>query len=333
MEKQTITIYDVAREANVSMATVSRVVNGNPNVKPATRKKVLDVIDRLDYRPNAVARGLASKKTTTIGVIIPDVSNMFFSSLARGIDDIATMYKYNIILANSDGDSNKEVQVLNNLLAKQVDGIIFMGHRITEEVRGEFSRSKTPVVLAGSIDPDEQVGSVNIDYTKATKEAVSLLAKNGHEKIAFVSGALIDAINGQNRLNGYKEGLKENNLEYNEGMIFEAPYEFKEGLALVDRILNSGATAAYVTDDELAIGVLDGLYDAGVKVPEDFEIITSNNTLLTDVARPRLSSVTQPLYDIGAVATRLLTKLMNKEEIEQKTIVLPSSIMEKGSTK
>lgn len=107
---------------------------------------------------------------------------MFFSSLARGIDDIATMYKYNIILANSDGDSNKEVQVLNNLLAKQVDGIIFMGHRITEEVRGEFSRSKTPVVLAGSIDPDEQVGSVNIDYTKATKEAVSLLAKNGHEK-------------------------------------------------------------------------------------------------------------------------------------------------------
>ncbi|MDN6639355.1 MAG: catabolite control protein A [Tetragenococcus sp.] len=333
MEKQTITIYDVAREANVSMATVSRVVNGNPNVKPATRKKVLEVIDHLDYRPNAVARGLASKKTTTIGVIIPDVSNMFFSSLARGIDDVATMYKYNIILANSDGDSAKEVQVLNNLLAKQVDGIIFMGHRITDEVRGEFSRSKTPVVLAGSIDPDEQVGSVNIDYTEATRESVSLLAQNGHEKIAFISGALIDAINGQNRLSGYKEALKENNLEYNEGLIFESPYDFKDGLALVDRVLNSGATAAYVTDDELAIGVLDGLYDQGINVPEDFEIITSNNSLLTDVARPRLTSVAQPLYDIGAVAMRLLTKLMNKEEIEQKTIVLPSSIMEKGSTK
>ncbi|GAA3026403.1 catabolite control protein A [Tetragenococcus solitarius] len=333
MEKQTITIYDVAREANVSMATVSRVVNGNPNVKPATRKKVLEVIDRLDYRPNAVARGLASKKTTTIGVIIPDVSNMFFSSLARGIDDVATMYKYNIILANSDGGSTKEVQVLNNLLAKQVDGIIFMGHRITDEVRAEFSRSKTPVVLAGSIDPDQQVGSVNIDYTEAAKEAVSLLAKNGNEKIAFISGALIDAINGQNRLTGYKEALKEHNLEYNEGLIFESPYEFKDGLALVDRILNSGATAAYITDDELAIGVLDGLYDHGIKVPDDFEIITSNNSLLTDVARPRLSSITQPLYDIGAVSTRLLTKLMNKEEIEQKTIVLPSNIMEKGSTK
>ena len=333
MEKQTITIYDVAREANVSMATVSRVVNGNPNVKPVTRKKVLEVIDRLDYRPNAVARGLASKKTTTVGVIIPNVSNMFFSSLARGIDDVATMYKYNIILTNSDGESAKEVSVLNNLLAKQVDGIIFMGHHITDEIRGEFSRSKTPVVLAGSIDPDEQVGSVNIDYTAATKEAVSLLAKNGNEKIAFISGALIDPINGHNRLTGYKEALKEADLAYNEGLIFETPYSFKDGLALVDRLLNSGATAAYVTDDELAIGILDGLLDRGMKVPEEFEIITSNNSLLTEVARPRLTSISQPLYDLGAVSMRLLTKLMNKEEVEEKTITLPYHIVEKGSSK
>lgn len=333
MEKQTITIYDVAREANVSMATVSRVVNGNPNVKPATRKKVLEVIDRLDYRPNAVARGLASKKTTTVGVIIPDVSNMFFASLARGIDDVATMYKYNIILANSDGNDQKEVNVLNNLLAKQVDGVIFMGHHITDKIRGEFSRSKTPVVLAGSIDPDEQVGSVNIDYTSATKDAVNKLAKNGNKKIAFVSGALIDPINGQNRLKGYKEALKENNLPYSEGLIFEAEYNFKDGLTLVDRIHNSGATAVYVSDDELAIGILDGLLDKGVKVPEEFEIITSNNSLLTEVARPRLTSITQPLYDLGAVSMRLLTKMMNKEEVEEKTIILPYGIEEKGSTK
>ncbi|MHC5268110.1 catabolite control protein A [Enterococcus sp. LJL98] len=333
MDKQTITIYDVAREANVSMATVSRVVNGNPNVKPATRKKVLEVIDRLDYRPNAVARGLASKKTTTVGVIIPDVSNMFFASLARGIDDVATMYKYNIILANSDGDSVKEVNVLNNLLAKQVDGVIFMGHRITDEVRGEFSRSKTPVVLAGSLDPDHQVGSVNIDYRLATKDAVSLLAENGNKKIAFISGALIDAINGQNRVVGYKEALEAHQLEYNEGLVFESRYSFNDGLALVERLLNSGATAAYVTDDELAIGILDGLIDRGIKVPEEFEIVTSNNSLLTQVARPKLSSVTQPLYDIGAVSMRLLTKLMNKEEVEEKTITLPYGIAKRGSTK
>lgn len=333
MDKQTITIYDVAREADVSMATVSRVVNGNPNVKPATRKKVLEVIERLDYRPNAVARGLASKKTTTVGVIIPDVSNMFFASLARGIDDIATMYKYNIILANSDGDNLKEVHVLNNLLAKQVDGIIFMGHHITDEIRGEFSRSKTPVVLAGSIDPDNQVGSVNIDYQAATKEAVQILVKNGHKDIAFVSGALIDPINGHARLGGYKQALEEVGIAYNEGLIFEAPYSFRDGLRLVERLRNSGATAAFISDDELAVGILDGLLDAGVKVPEEFEIITSNNSLLTDVVRPKLTTITQPLYDMGAVAMRLLTKLMNKEEVEQKTIILPFGISEKGSTK
>ncbi|MGO2083085.1 catabolite control protein A [Vagococcus sp.] len=333
MEKQTITIYDVAREASVSMATVSRVVNGNPNVKPATRKKVLEVIERLDYRPNAVARGLASKRTTTVGVIIPDVSNTYFSSLARGIDDVATMYKYNIILANSDGDDKKEVSVLNTLLAKQVDGVIFMGHHLTEEVRGEFSRSKTPVVLAGSIDPDNQVGSVNIDYLEATKDATKALIDSGNEKIAFISGALIDPINGISRLTGYKQALATGNLTFNEGLVFESDYSYKSGLALYERIVNSGATAAVVADDELAVGLLNALTDNGVKVPEDFEIITSNNSLYTEISRPRITSISQPLYDIGAVAMRLLTKLMNKEDIEDKSIILPYGLIKKDSTR
>ena len=131
---ETITIYDVAREAGVSMATVSRVVNGNKNVKENTRKKVLEVIDRLDYRPNAVARGLASKKTTTVGVVIPNIANSYFATLARGIDDIATMYKYNIVLASSDENDDHEVTVINSLFAKQVDGIIFMGYHLTEKI-------------------------------------------------------------------------------------------------------------------------------------------------------------------------------------------------------
>ncbi len=333
MEKQTITIYDVAREAAVSMATVSRVVNGNPNVKPATRKKVLEVIERLDYRPNAVARGLASKRTTTVGVIIPDVSNAYFASLARGIDDVATMYKYNIILANSDGDDKKEINVLNTLLAKQVDGVIFMGHHLTEEIRGEFSRSKTPVVLAGSIDPDNQVGSVNIDYKEATKDATNQLIKSGNEKVAFVSGSLLDPINGVLRLNGYKESLKENGLSFNEGLVFESEYSYKSGLNLHDRMMNSGATSAVVADDELAVGLLNSLTDNGIKVPEEFEIITSNNSLFSDISRPSVTSISQPLYDIGAVSMRLLTKLMNKEDVEEKTIILPYGLIQKGSTK
>ena len=145
-----ITIYDVAREANVSMATVSRVVNGNPNVKPTTRKKVMEVIDRLGYRPNAVARGLASKKTTTVGLIIPDISNLIFAELARGIEDIATMYNYNIILSNSDQNVDKELRLLNTMLGKQVDGLVFMSGNITEEHIAEFEKSPVPIVLAGA---------------------------------------------------------------------------------------------------------------------------------------------------------------------------------------
>src|SRR5690625_91328 len=186
MAKQTVTIYDVAREAGVSMATVSRVVNGNPNVKPSTRKKVSDVIDRLNYRPNAVARGLASKKTTTVGVIIPDVTNLYFSSLARGIDDIASMYNYNIILTNSDGNTEKEKRVLNTVLAQQVDGVIFMGHQVSPELRKEFDLTDTPVVLAGTIDEDNELPNIVIDYEKAIFDATKSLIESGNEKIALL---------------------------------------------------------------------------------------------------------------------------------------------------
>ena len=329
---ETITIYDVAREAGVSMATVSRVVNGNKNVKENTRKKVLEVIDRLDYRPNAVARGLASKKTTTVGVVIPNIANSYFATLARGIDDIATMYKYNIVLASSDENDDHEVTVINSLFAKQVDGIIFMGYHLTEKIRAEFSRTRTPIVLAGTVDLEHQLPSVNIDYKAAVEDSVTQLAKN-NEKVAFVSGPLIDDINGKLRLAGYKAGLEKNNLRYNEGLVFEAKYSYKDGFDLAQRVLNSGATAAYVGEDELAVGLLNGLFAAGKSVPEDFEIITSNDSPITSYTRPNLSSINHPLYDLGAVSMRMLTKIMHKEELEDKNVILNHGLTLRQSTK
>lgn len=328
----TITIYDVAREAGVSMATVSRVVNGNKNVKENTRQKVLEVIERLDYRPNAVARGLASKKTTTVGVVLPNLANSYFSILAKGIDDIAEMYKYNIIIASSDENDDKEVSVVNTLFAKQVDGIIFMGNHLTDKIRAEFSRSRTPVVLAGTVDLDKQLPSVNIDYAKAVKDAVNILAKR-HDKIAFVSGPLIDDINGKVRLTGYKDGLKENKLSFSEGLVFEANYKYQEGFDLAQRLINAGATSAYVAEDELAAGLLNGIHAAGKSVPEDFELITSNDSPVVKFTRPNLTSVSQPIYDLGAVAMRMLTKIMNKEELEEKEVVLNHGIKYRQSTK
>lgn len=334
MEKQSITIYDVAKKAGVSMATVSRVVNGNPNVKPGTRKKVMEVIDELDYRPNAVARGLASKKTTTVGVIIPDVTNVYFSSLARGIDDVATMYKYNIILANSDGNEEKEIQVFNTLLAKQVDGIIYMGTHLTEKLREQIKRSKTPVVLAGSIDHKNEIVSVHVDYVKAVKEAVNNMLAHGDKRVAFVSGPLNYPINGEYRLKGYKEALDENGIEFDQDLVFETNDSYRAGETLWPALSAAHADAAFVADDELATGVLNGAVDAGAQIPAEFEVITGNDSKLTQIVRPKLSSITQPLYDIGAVAMRCLTKMMNKEDEDlDKTVELQYGFIKRGSTR
>ena len=334
MEKQSITIYDVAKKAGVSMATVSRVVKGNQNVKPGTRKKVMEVIDELDYRPNAVARGLASKKTTTVGVIIPDVTNVYFSSLARGIDDVATMYKYNIILANSDGNEEKEIQVFNTLLAKQVDGIIYMGTHLTEKLREQIKRSKTPVVLAGSIDHKNEFVSVHVDYVKAVKEAVNNLLAHSDKRVAFVSGPLNYPINSEYRLKGYKEALAENGIEFDQDLVFETNDSYRAGETLWPALSAAHADAAFVADDELATGVLNGAVDAGAQIPTEFEVITGNDSKLTQIVRPKLSSITQPLYDIGAVAMRCLTKMMNKEDEDlDKTIELQYGFIKRGSTR
>ncbi|PAQ16696.1 catabolite control protein A [Bacillus sp. FJAT-42315] len=330
-----VTIYDVAREANVSMATVSRVVNGNPNVKPATRKKVLDVIERLGYRPNAVARGLASKKTTTVGVIIPDISNIFYAELARGIEDIATMYKYNIILSNSDQNKDKELHLINTMLGKQVDGLVFMGGQITEEHVEEFKRSPVPVVLAGSVEMSGQIPSVNTNYEEAAYDAVKLLIDEGHKRIAYVASPLNDTINKEYVIKGYKKALEEAGLPMEEELIIEGDYTYDSGLEAWKKIqqLSSKPTAVFVNNDEMALGVVHGAQDSGVKIPDDLEIISFDSSRLSLMVRPQLTSVIQPLYDIGAVAMRLLTKYMNKEEVESSIVVLPHRIEKRGSTK
>lgn len=334
MAKQTITIYDVAREAGVSMATVSRVVNGNPNVKPSTRKKVSDVIDRLNYRPNAVARGLASKKTTTVGVIIPDVTNLYFSSIARGIDDIASMYNYNIFLANSDGDIDKEKKVFDTLLAQQVDGVIFMGHQVSEKMKKDIDRVDTPVVLAGTVDETNEIPNVIIDYKQATVDATEFLIKQGNDQVALI-GLAVDGAKQEMSLDGFKEALEDSGKTFDDSLVIRLTpnRNMLQETDLATSVVESGATAAVVEDDRLAILLLNQLIDRGVKVPEDFEMISSNNSPLIDISRPKLSTVTQPLYDLGAVAMRLLTKLMNDEETDETHITLPFHITENDTTK
>ena len=330
-----ITIYDVAREANVSMATVSRVVNGNPNVKPATRKKVNEVIERLGYRPNAVARGLASKKTTTVGVIIPDISSIFYAELARGIEDIATMYKYNIFLSNSDANQDKELHLIQTMLGKQVDGVVFMSSNITDEHIEELQKSPVPVVLAGTVEDTEQIPSVNIDYKQAVQDAVAFFKENGHERIAVVTGPATDAITMKKILPGYREALEAAGLSFNENYVVETDSSYDSGIEALNQLadLSERPTAIYVCSDEAALGIIHAADDRGIKIPKELEVISSDNTRLSLMVRPRLTTIVQPLYDIGAVSMRLLTKLMNKEEVEESSVILPHRLELRDSTR
>lgn len=329
-----ITIYDVAREANVSMATVSRVVNGNPNVKPVTRKKVLATIERLGYRPNAVARGLASKKTTTVGAIIPDISSIFFAELARGIEDIATMYKYNVILSNSDQNKDKEIQLIDTMYEKQVDGILFMGGNITEEHVHQFSSASVPVVLAATYDESNKLPSVNIDYELAAYEATTSLIKDKKNQPAFVSGENNTMINNL-KYQGYLRALKEASISVDEDLIILGDYSYQSGIDAVEKLLNLNDKphAVFAASDEMALGVIHGAQDKGYDVPSDIEVFGFDNTRLAQMVRPTLSTIVQPMYDIGAVAMRLLTKFMNKEEVDEQKVILPHRIEKRNSTK
>lgn len=329
----TVTIYDVAREAGVSMATVSRVVNNNPNVKPQTRKKVFEAIERLGYRPNAVARGLASKKTTTVGVVIPDISNAIFAEVARGIEDIANMYHYNIILCNADKRKEKEIRVINTLLEKQVDGLLFMGGVVTDEHLQAFQTSTVPIVLCGTTVEGNTMAAVDIDHEQAARDAVKLLLDKGHRRIGMISGTLQDPNNGFSRYNGYKHALEEAGVAFDESLVRIGNYRYESGIEAMKYFLDlpTRPTAIFSATDEMAIGAIHAAQDAGLAIPEDISVISVDNSRMASMVRPLLTTVAQPMYDIGAVSMRLLTKLMNKENVEKGKITLMHEVIQRQS--
>ena len=313
----TITIYDVAKEAKVSMATVSRVVNNNPNVKEDTRLRVQEVIKKLRYTPNAVARGLASKKTTTIGIVLPDIADLSSAEVVSGIESVANMYKYNIILANSCDDKEIEKNIFASFVSKQVDGIIYLGHSLSESSKNYLKDIKIPVVLAGNLGNDSEFYAVNIDYEKAAYDITKEFIKKGSKNISLV----IDRYESQKTqriIKGYKDALASEKIEFKPQQIIDGYRTYKESNRIFRTITNAEADVVITMFDEVALAVMHQALDTGMSIPGEWEIISLENTKLLDMTRPKISSIFQPIFDIGAVSMRILTKIIDIEKAKRK---------------
>ncbi len=325
------TIYDVAREAGVSMATVSRVMNDTAVVKEETKKRVLDAIAKLQYRPNAIARGLASKRTKTIGVIVPDVSAAFMAELVRGIEDVAHMYQYHIILCNSDGQVQQEVDLIGTMWEKQVDGLLFMSPSLKPEHIDTFEQAQLPVVLCRTDDPEKRIPSVNINNRQAAADALDYLIAKGCKSVAYVGAKMGERALSDQRRQGFEEAAVRVGIAPS---VIETPEEtYGSAMSALHSALRIDPPRALLTvNDEVAVAALHACQDLHLRVPGDVMVIGFDNTKLSQMARPELTTVAQSMYDYGAVAMRFLTKLLRDEPIATYTVVLPHQIEERAST-
>lgn len=325
-----VTIYDVASEADVSLATVSRVLNYPEKVKPATRERVLEAIKKLGYRPNAIARGLASRRSTTVALIVPDVSRASVAEMINGVVDIARKYNYTVLLKVTNSETEIEEEIWQEVFAAQVDGILYLNDELQESNIKQIMESPVPVVLCNVQEEKNLIPSVSIDYEKAFYEATKYFIDKGKKDILLVSTRSAYFVNAL-RERGYKKAIEEANLEpkiirTSGRLVVNYPF-FHEYLK------DNKPEAAIVVRDSIAVSMINAACDLGIKVPDELEIMGFQNTKYSKMSRPTLTSIDNPIYDIGAVSMRLLTKLMNGEEIDSVNVILPHIILWRNSTK
>ena len=323
------TIYDVAGAARVSLATVSRVMNNPEKVNPETRERVLKVIKELGYRPNAIARGLASRKSTTVGIVMADVSRASTSQLLGGIMDIAKKYDYAIkIFSMNENDDIKEI--MRAVVAEQVDGILFLNDELDKEqmkmVMNHIQDAQIPVVLCNVLYEDDNVPSVSIDYEKATYELTKEMISQGKKYIYLATTVRRYSVN-YHKVKGYTQAMEEAGLE---PLVFRTSGDVSiNSLHFEEFIKNNDIEALIAVRDSIAISFMNIAIRNGKKVPEDINIVGLQNTKYAILSRPTLTCVDTPVYDIGAVSMRLLTKFMKQEEVSDVKIVLPYSVVKR----
>ena len=306
-KRKTPTIYDVAREARVSVFTVSAVINNKSHVGAPLKKRVDAAILKLNYRPNSLAQSLANERTKTLGVIVPDISNPFFPMLVRGAEDTAQKRGYSIVLCNSDGLLEKEERYIDLLVAKRVDGILLTKSpgELSPQTIGLLSSMKVPTVLMMRTYPSLTDDAVISDDLQGSFDAVSHLARIGHRSLAMVSGPL-SVSDGRARLQGFKKALKAGKLKFNTKLVFEGDDRVDSGRRAGLSLLPHRPDAVFVTNFLMTVGFLQAAQEMGMRCPEDFGLITLDDFPWLRLFDPPLTAMELPKYEIGCMATELL---------------------------
>ena len=332
VEKRSSTIQDVADLAQVSISTVSRVVNdaGYP-VRPETRRRVLEAIGALDFRPNPIARSLVGKPTQTIGLIVPDISNPYYPLLSRGVEDVASEQGYTVFFCNTDRSAAKARHYVEVLREKQTDGLIFAGGGLEENGEPLLSEGDSGrVVLIGR--HHWPFPSVQVDNARAARDATCHLIELGHRRIAFISGP-IGLTSARDRLAGYMQAMEDPGSRVDQSLIQEGDFQAESGYQAAFSLLQSreAPTAIFAANDQMAIAAMAAAYDLGLRVPEDVAVVGFDDTPAARDVRPALTTVSLPTYEIGASAARLLLRLLAGEATEE-TVWLPTRLVVRQSS-
>jgi len=331
-----LTIVDVAKKANVSVATVSRVMNGNYPVKAETKKRVLEVIEELHYIPNMQARELTQKKSATIGVVIPSINNMFFPEVITGIENSLKLNSLSLVLACSNNNKEEEKLCINNLLSRNVSGIIVVDPN-TDNVKSKFYQNiskQTPFVFVNGHSVSTNISSVVNDEAMGAGMALNYLLENNHKDILFVRGK--DSYSYDVKENVYTETMTNLNYFKPENIINIGNGNSSETVdntinIFLDILKNSSATAVFACNDLMAVGVLNACKKLNLDVPKDLSIIGYDNIDLGKFVEPKLTTIDQNMFLLGTNAATLLLEKIEYDNSFSKRIILINSLIERDT--
>lgn len=327
------TINDVAKRAGVSPVTVSRVINNAGNVSAATRKKVELAIEELGYVPSVMARSLRSKRTRTLALIVPDITNPFWTTVARGVEDTAQSRDYSVFLYNTDENPVKQQRCLDVVVAQRVDGVIIAPYDSDAQNLAQLRKRNIPTVIIDRRIEGWDVDSVHGDSVSGAKTLVQHLISLGHERIAMISGPAKTST-AEDRVIGYCMALAEAGITLDIRLIMRGEYRALSGEKLTRRVLDEGLdpTAIFAANNALAMGAVQALGKRGLRIPQDIALVCFDDLPNVSCLFPFLTVVVQPAYDMGVHAAKLLLSRLDGEvSLQPCHVVLPTRLIVRHS--